>query len=125
MNLLQFLNLAELGVGAAVSYSLYKPLAINDYQQINEIVSIQGYLYSKIGVVVFFAGTVLMLFFPVFFSDIKVPLWYAYATFGVLFVSALIGYFLNYQQVLLISDQKEYKLNYVEFKKDLLMSDVF
>lgn len=113
MNLLQFLNLAELGVGAAVSYSLYKPLAINDYQQINEIVSIQGYLYSKIGVVVFFAGTVLMLFFPVFFSDIKVPLWYAYATFGVLFVSALIGYFLNYQQVLLISDQKEYKLNYV------------
>lgn len=113
MNLLQFLNLAELGVGAAVSYSLYRPLAINDHQQINEIVSIQGYLYSKIGVVVLFAGVVLMLFFPVFFSDIKVPLWYAYATFGVLFISALIGYFLNYQQILLISDQKEYKLNYV------------
>lgn len=112
MNLLQFLNLAELGVGAAVSYSLYKPLAVNDHQQINEIVSIQGYLYSKIGVVVLFAGAVLMLFFPIFFSDIKVPLWYAYATFGVLFVSALIGYFLNYQQILLISDQKEYKLNY-------------
>lgn len=112
MNLLQFLNLAELGVGAAVSYSLYKPLAINDHQQINEIVSIQGYLYSKIGVIVLFAGVVLMLFFPVFFSDIKVPLWYAYATFGVLFISALIGYFLNYQQILLISDQKEYKLNY-------------
>ena len=112
MNLLQFLNLAELGVGAAVSYSLYKPLATNNHQQINEIVSIQGYLYSKIGIVVLFAGVILMFFFPVFFSDIKVPLWYAYATFGVLFLSALIGYFLNYQQVLLISDQKEYKLNY-------------
>lgn len=113
MNLLQFLNLAELGVGAAVSYSLYRPLAINDHQHINEIVSIQGYLYSKIGLFVLVAGVVLMLFFPFFFSDIKVPLWYAYATFGVLFISALIGYFLNYQQILLISDQKEYKLNYV------------
>jgi O-antigen/teichoic acid export membrane protein len=113
MNLLQFLNLAELGVGAAVSYSLYKPLAINDHQQINEVISIQGYLYSKIGLFVLVAGVVLMLFFPVFFSDIKVPLWYPYATFGVLFISALIGYFLNYQQILLISDQKEYKLNYV------------
>lgn len=112
MNLLQFLNLAELGVGAAVSYSLYKPLATNDHQQINEIVSIQGYLYSRIGVVVLFAGVILMFFFPVFFSGIKVPLWYAYATFGVLFSSALIGYFLNYQQIILISDQKEYKLNY-------------
>jgi O-antigen/teichoic acid export membrane protein len=113
INLLQFLNLAELGVGAAVSYSLYKPLTTNDHQQINEIVSVQGYLYSKIGLIVLFAGLVLMLFFPIFFSDITVPLWYAYATFGVLFISALIGYFLNYQQILLISDQKEYKLNYV------------
>jgi O-antigen/teichoic acid export membrane protein len=112
VNLLQFLNLAELGVGAAVSYSLYRPLAINDHQEINEIVSIQGYLYSKIGLIVLSLGVVLMLFFPVFFSDIKVPLWYAYATFGVLFISALMGYFVNYQQILLVSDQKEYKLNY-------------
>jgi hypothetical protein len=110
---MQFLNLAELGVGAAVSYSLYKPLAINDYQQLNEIISIQGYLYRKIGVIILFAGIILMLFFPIIFSGIKIPLWYTYTTFGVLFFSALIGYFLNYQQILLIADQKEYKLNYV------------
>ena len=56
MNLLQFLNLAELGVGAAISYSLYKPIAINDQLQINEILSVQGYLYSRIGKVVLIAG---------------------------------------------------------------------
>ena len=113
MNLLQFLNLAELGVGAAISYSLYKPIAINDQLQINEILSVQGYLYSRIGRVVLVAGVILMLFFPLIFSEIKVPLWYTYATFIVLFLAALIGYFINYQQIILISDQKEYKLNYV------------
>ena len=51
-NLLQFLNLAELGVGAAIGYSLYKPLAEKNRQQINEIVSVQGYLYYKIGLFV-------------------------------------------------------------------------
>jgi O-antigen/teichoic acid export membrane protein len=112
MNLLQFLNLAELGVGAAISYSLYKPLATNDHQQINDIISVQGYLYSRIGIIVGGLAIVLMFFFPWFFSDIKVSIWYAYATFGVLLVSALIGYFLNYQQVILVSDQKEFKLNY-------------
>ncbi|MFB9077368.1 lipopolysaccharide biosynthesis protein [Flavobacterium procerum] len=112
MNLLQFLNLAELGVGAAISYSLYKPLGTDDHKQINDIVSVQGYLYSRIGIVVAILAIVLMFFFPYFFSDIKVPLWYAYATFGVLLLSALIGYFLNYQQIVLVSDQKEFKLNY-------------
>ena len=90
MNLLQFLNLAELGVGAAISYSLYKPIAINDQLQINEILSVQGYLYSRIGKVVLIAGVILMLFFPLIFSEIKVPLWYTYATFIVLFLASLI-----------------------------------
>lgn len=112
MNLLQFLNLAELGIGAAVSYSLYSPLANNDKQKITEIVSLQGYLYSRIGIIVLSAATLLMFFFPIFFSGIKIPIWYSYATFVVLLISALAGYFLNYQQIVLTSDQKEYKLTY-------------
>ena len=44
-NLLQFLNLAELGVGAAIACTLYKPLAEKDTDTINEIVSLQGWLY--------------------------------------------------------------------------------
>ena len=35
-NLLQFLNLAELGVGSAISCTLYKPLAEKDANAINE-----------------------------------------------------------------------------------------
>ena len=60
-NLLQFLNLAELGVGAAIGYSLYKPLAEKNRQQINEIVSVQGYLYYKIGL--FVGGIAVLLMF--------------------------------------------------------------
>lgn len=113
MNLLQFLNIAELGVGAAVSYSLYKPLAVNDQQNINEIISVQGYLYNRIGFLILISGLVLMLFFPLIFAEMKLPLWYAYSTFGVLFLSSLTSYFFTYQQILLVSDQKEYKLNYI------------
>lgn len=113
MTLLQFLNLAELGVGAAVAFSLYKPLASDDRKQINEIVSVQGFLYNRIGLIVLGASLILMCFFPYFFAKAKVPLWYTYATFGVLLASALAGYFFNYRQIVLTSDQKEYKLNYI------------
>ena len=109
-NLLQFLNLAELGIGAAIGYSLYKPLACDDHRQVNDIVSIQGYLYRKIGLAVLAGGCVLMCFFPWFFGKAGVPAWYTYATFSVLLVSALAGYFFNYRQIVLTSDQKDYKL---------------
>ena len=110
MNLLQFLNLAELGIGAAIGYSLYKPLACKDRQTVNEIVSVQGYLYRRIGVIILLAAGVLMCFFPRFFEKAHIPLWYAYATFSVLLIDALAGYFFNYRQIVLTADQKNYKL---------------
>lgn len=111
-NLLGFLNLAELGISSAISYALYVPLARKNYQEVNEIVSVQGYLYHRIGFLIIGAAVVLMGFFPWLFQKAEVPLWYTYATFSVLLASALAGYFFNYRQIVLTADQKEYKLNY-------------
>lgn len=119
-NLLQFLNLAELGIGAAISFTLYKPLFENDKQTINEIVSLQGWMYSRIAWFVIFGSFVLMCFFPLIFSKMPLPLWYAYASFGVLLFSALLGYFINYKQILLSADQKDYKIQY-SFKASKLI----
>ena len=38
-NLLGFLNLAELGIGSAIGYVLYKPLFDHDETKINEIMN--------------------------------------------------------------------------------------
>lgn len=51
-NLLGFLNLAELGIGSAIGYVLYKPLFEHDEGKINEIISVFGYLYRWIGFII-------------------------------------------------------------------------
>lgn len=109
-NLLTFLNLAELGIGGAVSFTLYKPLYEKNFQTINEIVSVQGWLYRKVAYVVTAAACLLMCFFPLIFEKAQVPLWYAYGSFIVLLVSALFSYFINYRQIIFTADQKEYKI---------------
>lgn len=109
-NILQFLNLAELGIGAAVGFTLYKPLANKDITTINEIVTLQGMLYRRIATAILIGSAIISAFFPLIFKKMELPLWYAYASFGVLLLSALIGYYVNYRQIVLASAQLDYKI---------------
>lgn len=109
-NLFGFLNLAELGVGMAVTYFLYKPLNNNDYDTINKIVALQGWLYRRVALVIIIGALILMAFFPYIFAGMKLPLWYAYATFSVMLFGSMLGYFINYKSIVLDTDQKGYKV---------------
>lgn len=111
-NLLGFLNIAELGIGAAVAVTLYKPLFDKDVKTITEIVCLQGWLYKRIATFIIFSSIILMAFFPVLFEKTNLPLWYSYASFIVLLYASLLTYFINYKQIVLSADQKGYKILY-------------
>ena len=107
-NILGYLNLAELGVGAAISFFLYKPLQANNRDEINEIISVFGYLYHKIGQFILLGGILISLFFPLIFGNTELGLGIVYFSFFSFLGSSLIGYFINYRQILLTADQKNY-----------------
>ena len=112
-SLLSFLNLAELGVGGSVAYFLYRPMFDKDTHTVNEIVTLQGWIYRRIATFIIFVSVVMMCFFPWIFAKMKLPLWYAYCTFLVMLFGSLLGYFINYRQCVLNTDQKGYKVTQV------------
>lgn len=107
-NLLGFLNLAEFGIGTAISFHLYKPLQENNKEKINELISLFGYFYNKIGVIVSCSGIILSLFIPIIFKETIFTYGVIYFAFYSFLISNLIGYFINYRQIILSADQKNY-----------------
>lgn len=107
-NLLGFLNLAELGIGSAIGYVLYKPLFEHNEVKINEIISVFGYLYRWIGLIILGAGLILACFLPLIFPNTTFEMGIIYFAYFSFLASSLIGYFANYKQTLLGADQKNY-----------------
>ena len=107
-NILGYLNLSELGIGACIGYFLFKPIQTKNRQEIQEILSLLGYLYNWIGAIIFCGAFVISLFFPLIFSSTELPLGIIYFAFYSFLGSSLIGYFINYRQMLLSADQKNY-----------------
>lgn len=105
---LSFLNLAELGISTTIGYVLYKPLFNHDQEKINEIISVFGYLYRIIGLIILGSGILLSFFFPLIFSKSNYHYPVIYFAFYSFLTSSLLGYFVNYKQTLLGADQKNY-----------------
>lgn len=107
-NLLGFLNLAELGISTAIGYVLYKPLFERNELKINEIISVFGFIYRRIGFIILGAGCVLACFLPFIFPYNVFNIGVIYFAFFSYLTTSLIGYFANYKQTLLGADQKNY-----------------
>ena len=99
-NILGYLNLAELGITACIGYFLFKPLQSNNRQEIQDILSLLGYLYNWIGCIILAGGAFISLFFPLIFSKAELGLGIIYFAYYSFLGSSLIGYFINYRLII-------------------------
>ena len=109
-SILGFLNIAELGVGAAVAYHLYSPLYNDDRNQIGEIVSVLGFFYRIIGLLILTVGIIVSLFLPDIFTDVQFSKFILYLGFYSFLYNSMLSYFVNYRQTLLSADQRNYEV---------------
>lgn len=109
-NILSMLSLVELGVGSAILYSLYKPLAKKNEGQIKAIMNLYSKLYKFIGITVAILGLVIMPFVKYTIgSDISSG--YAIKVYFIFLANSVLSYFLSYRRNILSADQQSYILN--------------
>lgn len=110
-NIMNFLSVAELGIGTSIVYFLYKPLQEDDHDKINEIMSMLAYLYRCIGFVIGSSGLIVSLFFPWWFGNLESGLPLVYFAFYSFLATSMSGYIFNYKQLLVSANQKQYLVN--------------
>lgn len=105
--ILTALQLVELGVGPAMAYSLYKPLAENNKEKVKSLMSLFKKAYRIIGTIILLGGIAFTPFYGFFINEIPdIPnLNLIYIIFV---VDTAISYFYSYYRILLVSDQKKY-----------------
>ncbi|SCI71424.1 lipopolysaccharide biosynthesis protein [Intestinibacter bartlettii] len=115
-NILSVLSLAELGIGTAINYALYKPLAEKNEEEVSRYMNFYSKAYIVIGIVIFVIGIVLLPFLKYLIKDapdIKENLNLIYLIY---LTNTSIGYFFAYKISLINADQRNYivaAINYV------------
>jgi O-antigen/teichoic acid export membrane protein len=106
-NILTVLSLAELGVGSAITYSLYEPLAKNDYEKCKSLMKLYKYIYLVIGTFIFVAGICISPFLLIFIKEMP-NIDNLNIIFILFVVNTAISYFYSYKRNLIIADQNRY-----------------
>lgn len=121
-NILSILSLAELGLGSAIVYSMYKPLAENDIDLLAGIMKLYKKAYIFIGIIILTFGLSLTPFLEIFIKEI--PEIRNLELIYVLFVvNTASSYFFSYKRSLLIADQKKY-IDSIYYNTSILVSNI-
>ena len=107
-NILTILSFAELGIGNAIVFTMYKPLANKDYEKLKKLTKFYKDIYRKIAYTMIGVGLIITPFLPFIIKeipDIKESIYLIYIIF--LFDTS-ISYFFSYRTSVISADQKNY-----------------
>ena len=108
-SVLNLINITELGIGTAITFALYKPLAKNDEQQICAILNLYRKLYRICGIVFLGIGLILMPFIQIFITGEIPDGLNIYIVYLLSLINATIPYlFFEYRKILFDASQHSY-----------------
>ena len=102
------LSLAELGVGSAIVYNLYKPLAEGDEKKICQLMYLYKKAYMTIAAVTMAVGLALVPIIHLLIEKVDVPLGYLRIIYVLFVFQNSVSYLLSYKISLVQADQKQY-----------------
>lgn len=107
--LLTLFSLAELGIGNAMIYGLYKPIADGNEKKITQYMNLYRYLYRLVAIAVTVIGLICLPFLPLIVRDLHgISLGKLRFYYGLYLLNTISSYCMCYKQSLIMANQKQY-----------------
>lgn len=107
-NIIAILSLSELGIGSAITFALYKPLAENDTESIKALMGFFKKAYNIIALVVLILGLIILPFTTLIVKSNVFNSTFVYMSYAIFLISSVASYLWVYKRTLIIADQKNY-----------------
>ncbi len=114
------LALAELGIGSAITYALYKPLAENNEKKIAELMNFFRMAYRLIALIVFVLGILVIPFLKYIVKDVPDIKENIILIYVMYVIKTVASYLLVYKSTLLIANQENYIVSSVQSIVDII-----
>ena len=121
-NILSMLSLVELGIGSAMGYALYQPLAKDDKEKITSLMALYKKSYNIIGIVVALLGIMMIPLLQYIIVKPQQIVENIYIIYLVYLFKTASAYFFSYRSALLIAAQKNYIVSGVNYAITTIVS---
>ena len=106
-SILSMLSFAELGIGTAIIYALYKPLAENNEKKISALMNFYAKAYRVIGITIGISGLAILPFLDYLIKDQpNIP--YLTLIYIIFLANSVMSYFFSYKRSIIVASQKGY-----------------
>lgn len=120
-NILTMLGIVEMGLGNAIIFNLYKPIANNDKEKIKSLMQFYKKSYHIIAVIVSVIGVSLIPALPYIVGTVKADINLNIVYLLFLF-DTVAGYLLSYKRSILYANQENYIVNIIHIGYLLIMN---
>ena len=121
-NIITMLSLADLGIGVAIPYSLYKPLSTEDQETIKSLMHFYKKIYNIIGTAVLMIGFSITPFLPFIIKEMPENIPHIYLIYMMFVTHSASSYFFVYKKFLIDADQKGYITSKITFLFSTILS---
>ena len=121
-NILTMLSFAELGIGTAIIFKMYKPIAEDNHEQIKTLIHFYKKSYTTIGMIMLTLGIMVIPFLKDIIKEvpnIKENISFVYFLF---LLNTSISYFFAYKKSIITGHQKEYVINLITLVITILLN---